>query len=101
MLLEHSHIERKVAALGVRVSRSVTMHGFSLNCNCSLEGFDAIVPCGIADAGVTTLSAELGRDVSVAETLPAVEHHLGSLLSWAPYERSPHLVRSETLDVTA
>ncbi len=93
--------ERKVAALGIRLSRGVTMHGFALNCNCSLSGFDAIVPCGIADAGVTTLSAELGRDLTVAETLPAVEHHVRSMLAWDPYERSPDVARFEPLDATA
>ncbi|WP_066907138.1 lipoyl(octanoyl) transferase LipB [Millisia brevis] len=61
--------ERKIAAIGVRVARSVTLHGFSLNCDNSFAGFDAIVPCGIADAGVTSLSRELGRDVPVAEVL--------------------------------
>ncbi|MGA9870413.1 MAG: lipoyl(octanoyl) transferase LipB [Rhodococcus sp. (in: high G+C Gram-positive bacteria)] len=64
--------ERKIAAIGVRVQRGVTLHGFSLNCNSSTAGFDAIVPCGIADAGVTSLSAELGRDVTVADVIPAV-----------------------------
>ncbi|QBJ94920.1 lipoyl(octanoyl) transferase LipB [Rhodococcus sp. ABRD24] len=64
--------ERKVSAIGVRVQRGVTMHGFSLNCNASLEGFDNIVPCGIKDAGVTTLSHELGRDVTIDEITPAV-----------------------------
>jgi lipoyl(octanoyl) transferase len=83
--------ERKVAALGVRVSRGVTMHGFAVNCDCTLAGFDAIVPCGISDAGVTTLTAELGRVVSTVDVLPAVEHHVADLLSWAPYVRSPDL----------
>lgn len=64
--------ERKIAAIGVRVQRGVAMHGFSLNCNSSTSGFDAIVPCGIADAGVTSLSAELGRDISVASVIAAV-----------------------------
>lgn len=64
--------ERKVAAIGVRVQRGVTMHGFSFNCNADLNGFDNIVPCGITDAGVTTLSRELGRDVTVDEVTPAV-----------------------------
>jgi lipoyl(octanoyl) transferase len=59
--------ERKVAALGVRVQRGVALHGFALNCNSTLDGFAAIVPCGIRDAGVTTLSRELGREVTVAE----------------------------------
>lgn len=68
--------ERKVAALGIRVSRQVTMHGFALNCDPDLGAFGRIVPCGIADAGVTSLSAELGRDVTVDEVLPLVERHL-------------------------
>ncbi|MEY3733516.1 MAG: lipoyl(octanoyl) transferase LipB [Actinomycetota bacterium] len=68
--------DRKVAAIGVRVAHGVTLHGFALNCDCDLAAFDAIVPCGIRDAGVTSLSAELGRDVSVAEMLPIVEGHL-------------------------
>ncbi len=83
--------ERKVAALGVRVSQGVTMHGVALNCNCDLGYFDAIVPCGIGDAGVTSLSAELGRDVTVSEALPYVERHLADLLSWSEYDRSPDL----------
>lgn len=64
--------ERKIAAIGVRVQRGVTLHGFSLNCNATMDGFDAIVPCGIADAGVTSLSIELGHDVTVAAVRPAV-----------------------------
>lgn len=64
--------ERKIAAIGVRVQRGVTLHGFSLNCNSSTSGFDAIVPCGIADAGVTSLSSELGREVTIEDVLPAV-----------------------------
>ncbi|MBD0324650.1 MAG: lipoyl(octanoyl) transferase LipB, partial [Aldersonia sp.] len=59
--------ERKIAAIGVRVQRGVAMHGFALNCNSKLTAFDAIVPCGITDAGVTSLSAELGREVTVDE----------------------------------
>jgi lipoyl(octanoyl) transferase len=86
-------MERKIAALGVRVSRSVTMHGFALNCNCDLAWFDRIVPCGILDAGVTSLSAELDRQVTVLEVVPHVEHHLRDLLSWRPYERSGDLFR--------
>ena len=72
--------DRKVGAIGIRVARGTTLHGFALNCDCDLSRFDAIVPCGIRDAGVTSLSAELGRDVTVAEVLPIVERHLGTLL---------------------
>jgi lipoyl(octanoyl) transferase len=72
--------DRKVAAIGIRVARGVTLHGFALNCDSDLRAFDAIVPCGIRDAGVTSLSAELGRDVTVAEVLPIVEHHLSTHL---------------------
>ncbi|MEO6881024.1 MAG: lipoyl(octanoyl) transferase LipB, partial [Mycobacteriaceae bacterium] len=64
--------ERKIAAIGVRVARGVTLHGFALNCDNDMAGFDGIVPCGIADAGVTTLSRELGRDVTTTEMAPAV-----------------------------
>ncbi len=87
--------ERKVAALGVRVSRGVTMHGLALNCDNATTGFDAIVPCGIADAGVTSLTSELGRPVTVAQALPFVERHLADLLTWGPYDKSPDLLRSE------
>lgn len=70
---------RKVAAIGIRVARGVTMHGFALNCDCDLAYFHNIVPCGIADAGVTSLSIELGRPVTVARALPVVERHLPAL----------------------
>ncbi len=75
--------ERKVAAIGIRVSRGVTMHGFAINADCDMSWFGAIVPCGIADAGVTSLSAELGRAVSVFEVADLVEARLrhGALAS--------------------
>ncbi|HEY0501006.1 MAG TPA: lipoyl(octanoyl) transferase LipB [Kutzneria sp.] len=64
--------ERKIAAIGIRVQRGVTMHGLEINCNADLGAFSKIIPCGIRDAGVTSLSAELGRDVTVAEVQPLV-----------------------------
>lgn len=63
---------RKIAAIGVRVARATTLHGFALNCDCDLGSYTTIVPCGISDAGVTSLSAELGRTVAVAEVRAAV-----------------------------
>jgi len=70
---------RKIAAIGIRVARGVTLHGFALNCDCDLSYFDRIVPCGIRDAGVSSLSAELGRRVTVEEALPVVERHLPTM----------------------
>lgn len=72
--------DRKIAAIGIRVSEGVTMHGFALNCDCDLTWFDRIVPCGIVDAEVTSLTRELGRDVTVAEALPIVERCLPAIL---------------------
>jgi lipoyl(octanoyl) transferase len=72
--------DRKVGAIGIRVARGVTMHGFALNCDCDLSWFDRIVPCGIRDAQVTTLSAEAGRRASVADVIPAVQRHLAQAL---------------------
>ncbi|WP_052849429.1 lipoyl(octanoyl) transferase LipB [Streptomyces avicenniae] len=68
--------DRKLCAIGIRVAKGVTMHGFALNCDPDNTSFDRIVPCGIRDAGVTSLTQELGRKVSVREVLPVVERHL-------------------------
>jgi lipoyl(octanoyl) transferase len=72
--------ERKICAIGVRVRWATTMHGFALNCNPDMTYWDRIAPCAITDADVTSLSRELGRDVTVEEVLPVVEKHLGLLL---------------------
>jgi lipoyl(octanoyl) transferase len=71
--------DRKIAAIGVRVAQGVTMHGFALNCNNDLKWFDRIVPCGITDASVTTLSKEIGRDVAISEVLPIIEGKIRSI----------------------
>ena len=73
--------ECKVGALGIRVTRGVTMHGLALNCNNTLEFYQHIVPCGIADAGVTTLSAELGRDVDTHDMIAPLAAALGAAFS--------------------
>jgi lipoyl(octanoyl) transferase len=81
--------DRKLAAIGIRVAKGVTMHGFALNCDPDNTSFDRIVPCGIRDAGVASLSGELGRNVSVREVLPVVEKHLRAVLeSAAPMPRT-------------
>ncbi|WP_311348815.1 lipoyl(octanoyl) transferase LipB [Corynebacterium durum] len=73
--------ERKVGALGIRVTRGVTLHGLALNCNNTLEFYQHIVPCGIADAGVTTLSTELGRDVDTHDMIAPLAAALGAAFS--------------------
>jgi lipoyl(octanoyl) transferase len=78
--------DRKLAAIGIRVANRVTLHGFALNCQPDLSWFDPIVPCGIADAGVSSLSAELGGEVTVAEIQPLVRARLPELT--AAYARS-------------
>lgn len=81
--------ERKVGAIGLRVSQGVTMHGIALNCDVDLGWYDRFVPCGIADAGVTTLSLETGRALGAAELRPVLQRRLAEHLAWQPYAATP------------
>ena len=68
--------DRKIAAIGIRVARGVTMHGFALNVNPDLSYFDRIVPCGISDAQVTSLARELNREIKISEVTPLLERYM-------------------------
>jgi lipoyl(octanoyl) transferase len=68
--------DRKIAAIGIRVASGVTMHGFALNICPDLSAFAKIVPCGIDDADVTSMSVELGRNISVSDVIPTLEKYL-------------------------
>jgi len=96
----HARPDRKIAALGIRVARGVTMHGFALNCDCDLSWYDRIVPCGISDAAVTSLSAETGMRITVADVLPVVERELAMVFGAASVTRTaglPALVPADPL----
>ena len=73
--------DRKIAAIGLRISHGVTMHGFALNCNNDLGAYEQIIPCGITDAGVTSISAELGRTVTPEDVVDRVQTELERLLT--------------------
>ena len=77
--------DRKVGAIGARVAKGVTMHGLALNADCDLSWYDRIVPCGIRDAGVTTLSVETGQPVTVADLTPVMERHLAGVLGFTSW----------------
>jgi lipoyl(octanoyl) transferase len=86
--------ERKLGQIGIRVAGGVTMHGLALNACVDMDWFAKIVPCGIADAGVTSLSLELDRTVSTTEVADTLEVHLRDLLAWQPYAASPDLAHA-------
>jgi lipoyl(octanoyl) transferase len=88
--------DAKLVAIGMRVSRGVTSHGFALNCSTDLSRFNAIIPCGMPDKAACSLSSLLGRTVTVEETLPLVERHLAERL-----ERTPRPVELATLELEA
>ena len=72
--------DRKIAAIGLRVAKGITMHGFALNVNPDLTAYEKIIPCGITGAKVTSLTAELGRDVTINEVLPVIKKHIHPML---------------------
>jgi lipoyl(octanoyl) transferase len=72
--------DRKIAAIGLRVAKGVTMHGFALNVNPDLSAYEKIIPCGISGAKVTSLTAELGREITINEVLPVIKKHIQPML---------------------
>lgn len=90
--------QRKIAAIGVRVASQTTLHGLAINVDVDLGWFARIIPCGIVDAGVTSMAVELGRPVGVPEVAAALRPQLADLLSFGPYERSPDLERDPDLE---
>ncbi len=89
---DDQHPERKIGAIGVRVAGGVTMHGFSLNVSPDLTAYGKIIPCGIADAGVTSMAAELPYPPSLVEVAAVAVTRLQDLLGFGPYEPAPDLV---------
>ncbi len=83
--------ERKIAAIGVRVASGTTMHGFAANISPDLDWFGKIIPCGISDAGVTSLAAEIGEAPTLAQFAEALKPQLEEMLAFGPYEKSPDL----------
>jgi len=72
--------DRKIAAIGLRVAKGVTMHGFALNVNPDLSAYEKIIPCGISGAKVTSLSAEIGSEITINEVLPGIKKHIHPML---------------------
>jgi lipoyl(octanoyl) transferase len=90
--------DRKVGAVGIRVARGVAMHGIAINCDCDLSWYDRFVPCGISDAGVTSLAAETGQPIGVTDVLPVAERHLADVLG---HGRARHARIADVLQPTA
>jgi lipoyl(octanoyl) transferase len=90
--------ERKIAAIGVRVAAQTTMHGFAINVDPDMSWFDRIVPCGIADAGVTSMAQELNTELTVSEVAHVLKPYLEELLAFEPYQKSPDLPTADRPD---
>ena len=81
-------VERKIAAIGIRVAAGTTMHGFAINVDPDLRWFDRIIPCGLSDVGVTSMAVELGTTVTVSDVAQALRPHLQRYLAFATYTQS-------------
>jgi lipoyl(octanoyl) transferase len=90
--------DRKIAAIGIRVAQGVTMHGFALNCNNDLSWFDRIVPCGISDAGVTTMAAELHKEITVSDVRASAIENLIRVFEPLTSEYSLNHLKSPQLE---
>ncbi len=88
---DDQRIERKIAAIGVRVAAGTTMHGFALNVDPDLRWFDQIIPCGLTGVGVTSMTVELGRHLALTEVAQAVRPHLERYLAFEDYVQSPDI----------
>jgi lipoyl(octanoyl) transferase len=88
---DDERLERKIAAIGVRVAAGTTMHGFALNVAPDLRWFDRIIPCGLTGVGVTSMAAELGRRPTVVEVAQALRPHLRHYLAFEEYLQSPDI----------
>jgi lipoyl(octanoyl) transferase len=88
---DDQRVERKIAAIGVRVATGTTMHGFALNVDPDLRSFDQIIPCGLTGVGVTSMSAELRRRLTVTEVAQAMRPHLQHYLAFEEYVQSPDI----------
>jgi lipoyl(octanoyl) transferase len=84
-------LERKIAAIGVRVAAGTTMHGFALNVDPDLSAFDQIIPCGLTGVGVTSMAAELGTRIMITDVAQALIPHLGHYLAFEDYVQSPDI----------
>ncbi len=93
---EPARLERKIAAIGVRVAAGTTMHGFAVNVDPDMSWFDKIIPCGLTDVGVTSMTAELGDAFSLPEVAHVLRPHLERFLAFEPYEQTPDLAAAAT-----